>query len=185
MHDYRTWFLPRLARELPKTSINRMLSSMNLKRLWHRTYDPCPKLLDLNKPDGKELFEEFMDWAWAQRLKLDWSLHVYLLLWLKQHKKWDSYINQENIVELLKASISKWIFTDLTQNSKILITHCDLYPLAVIGIKSDDIGVNNKILLIQLKNEMMRGEVVCYSAFSHKKKLLNLNWKNFDLTARL
>lgn len=78
---------------------------------WHALFDVCPRLLKLDPPDGLNIFREFMTWAYARQLALNWTFHLAVCRWLLT-SDYREQVDQEHIEAMLIATAARWVGSD-------------------------------------------------------------------------
>ncbi|WP_313089119.1 putative natural product biosynthesis protein [Pseudomonas sp.] len=78
---------------------------------WHALFDVCPQLLKLDPPDGLNLFREFMTWAYARQLALNWTFHLGVCRWLLE-SGYRTQIEPEQLEAMMIAAAARWVAGD-------------------------------------------------------------------------
>lgn len=100
---------------------------------WHMLFDLCPDLLKVDPPEGRELFRQFMVWAYWQQPAQDWTFHVNVCRWLLQ-SEFAALIGVSHIENLMSAAAARWISHDNSQAQGILLS-CSVYSATVVDWK--------------------------------------------------
>lgn len=103
--------------------------------LWHAVVDHCPSLLKIDPPHAERLFIDFMKFAEARALHLDWTLYLNLYRWLQRDRK---VVATDCLEELVLAAAASWAYSGDQTAAGILITHPGLAPLAVKATARSD-----------------------------------------------
>jgi hypothetical protein len=151
--DLKALFSLEYARALPEGSREKALASLSIKSIWHAIFDYAPNVLSLSQyKDGKDIFELFLEWAHQKKLKMDWTLHIYLLDWLCSHPQWEKNINEKIKKELLLASVTRWSMNGMDH---ILVKGMMLVSQRLSGIaagiwKSTQADQSGKIIFFKI-----------------------------------
>lgn len=135
MNNFSTLFLPSLAKGLPTDSLEKTIAERALRRFWHSTFDPCPRLRTIYGVNSNTLFEEFIEWAFHHDYTFTWTLPLHLLLWLESNTKYKNCLAEQDLKELIIAAAKKWYKQDLSDSRKIVITTYHLPNYFITGIK--------------------------------------------------
>lgn len=95
---------------------------------WHAAVDHCPSLLKIDPPHAEKLFIDFMRFAEANALHLDWTLYLNIYRWLQRDRQ---VIANDCLEEVVLAAAASWAYSDNQTAAGILITHPCLAPCAV------------------------------------------------------
>jgi len=107
--NIQTLWNPTKARLLPINSPERAIASMALRNIWHLIYDNCPRLLQLNEPDGKIILDSFLQDAESINITFSWALHLHLITWLHNHEHWSKKLENHHVEELTIASTLRFM----------------------------------------------------------------------------
>ncbi|WP_394832102.1 hypothetical protein LVJ94_36845 [Pendulispora rubella] len=109
----------------------RAVAEFAMRLRWHGLFDPCPRVLALCPPDGADVFRRFLAWADRAKSKMDWSLHLELLVWLSRDPTHRDALDEDMILELLAAAASKWAIYDRGPNKGIVLG-CQRTPCTLV-----------------------------------------------------
>jgi hypothetical protein len=150
MLDPQATLIPRLARMLPLLSRERAFAELCLKRVWHLIFDDCPELAALDSHDAKTHFEPFLEWAAQKQLSMQWDLHTQLLGWLALHPELGPRVSPALALECLKASASRWAFSDRSRHAGVGLGSVLLPRQRLVAWKSTSPAERPRLQLLRL-----------------------------------
>lgn len=141
---------PRHARLLRPESKEYAYSLSSLKNLWHIIYDFAPSLLSLDPPDGKRLFESFLNWAEEERISFNWSIHSQILFWVHEFSSLKTRINNKICIELLRATAISWMRNNDETYMGIIVASSVFPGRGVLGKRSENPEKKSSFSLVQI-----------------------------------
>lgn len=124
----------------------------SLRAYWHAIFDAVPDLLQLDAPDGLNLFREFMRWADTQQLSMDWSLYIQLHNWLT-HSHFAPAITVELSQALYCAAAARWATADRSEAIGIALGSPAFNEL-ILGWKCDSLEGGREVEMFELADSL-------------------------------
>lgn len=147
------------AAALPEGSRERALATYALRRFWHALFDPCPGLARLYGDKNREFLDPFLEHAASKGLSMRWTLHVQLLLWMRERRSAppDAALTQE----LLAAAAARWANEDQSDAKGLLLYAAGSPDMGLAAWKLSAADRDVRVVLLDLPAPDLPGGVHC------------------------
>lgn len=151
VRDLSDWLSPYKARLHPAGSPARRVAHRAIRRLWHATFDGCPRLRKVLDSNINATFDEFLEHAASATLSMSWSLHVWFAEFLADHPHWRSRIDVAIHHELLAESCRRWIGRDTGGDRTMLLTSSRLEQRALLAVRPVLLAAAPSLMVVALQ----------------------------------
>ena len=143
--------------------MERALSTLALRRLWHEVFDPCPELSKLYGDRNREFLDPFLEDAARRRLSMGWTLHAQLLLWMEETGRFAPTPGLTQ--ELLAAAAARWAMSDQSDAKGMLLRCPGMADQGLVAWKLRSFEEDCRVVLVRLAAPDVPSAGVFYAAF--------------------